>query len=151
MCNGTAYPSSLQIEEVIVSDEELQNFERVISRFTERKPLEPMSKMESLPPVTAPEADLPVKMYVPDGQPSSSKSNVRNNKKKWGRQKSHTGKWSRRSSGKEIRSQIFCSNGNMYMLCIFHQHTLVISLLPAEICILFECYPLIVSSRASFS
>ncbi|TXG59333.1 hypothetical protein EZV62_013906 [Acer yangbiense] len=87
------------VEEVIVSDEELQNFERVISRFTERKPLEPLSKMESLPLVTAPEADLPVKMYVPDGQPSSSKANVRNNKRKWGRQKSHTGKWSRRSSG----------------------------------------------------
>ncbi|KAK2657578.1 hypothetical protein Ddye_010630 [Dipteronia dyeriana] len=87
------------IEEVIVSDEELQNFERVISRFTERNPGEPMCKLESLPPVTAPESGLPVKMYVPDGQPSSSKSNVRNNKRKWGRQKSHTGKWSRRSSG----------------------------------------------------
>ncbi|KAK4840572.1 hypothetical protein QYF36_012667 [Acer negundo] len=86
-------------EEVIVSDEELQNFERVISRFTERKPPEPMSKMESLPPVMAPEADLPVKLYVPDGQPSCSKSNVRNKKRKWGRQKSHTGKWSQRSSG----------------------------------------------------
>ncbi|KAK3221530.1 hypothetical protein Dsin_008555 [Dipteronia sinensis] len=93
---GVSYEN---IEEVIVSDEELQNFERVISRFTERKPREPMSMPKSLPPVTAPEADLPVKMYVPDGQPSPSKSNVRNNKRKWGRQKSHTGKWSRRSSG----------------------------------------------------
>ncbi|KAL5755035.1 hypothetical protein ACOSP7_023255 [Xanthoceras sorbifolium] len=80
------------------SEEEFHNFERVISQFTE-KPQVPTSKLEALPPVMAPEAGLPVKMSVPDGQPSSSRSNVRNNKRKWGRQKSRTGKWSRRSSG----------------------------------------------------
>ncbi|KAK3222916.1 hypothetical protein Dsin_009941 [Dipteronia sinensis] len=80
------------------SEEELYNFERVISQFTEN-PHVPMSSLEALPPVMAPEADLPVNMSVPDGQPSSSRSNVRNNKRKWGRQKSCTGKWSRRSSG----------------------------------------------------
>ncbi|XP_031277957.1 uncharacterized protein LOC116136381 isoform X2 [Pistacia vera] len=79
--------------------EDLQlNFERVISRFTEN-PQVPARNLNSGPPVMAPEAELPIETSVPHGQPSSSRSNVRNNKRKQGRRKSRTGKWSRRSSG----------------------------------------------------
>lgn len=80
------------------SDEELQNFERVISQFTSRHH-ESLEKLNTSPPAVTPESALPSKMPKLQGQPSTSKSNLHNNRRKWGRQKSLLSKRNRKSSG----------------------------------------------------
>lgn len=91
----SSHISFLQIGETIImqcqaSDEELQNFERVISKFTEN-PQVSSSTQETL---------SSEEMSVPGSTlPSSSKSIVRNNKRKGRKHKPGSNKWSRRSSG----------------------------------------------------
>lgn len=88
----------IDIEDIEPSDEELQNFERVISQFTKRHH-ESLEKLNTSSPAVTPESIVPTKMPRLHGQPFTSKSNLRKNRRKWGRQKSLLSKRNRKSSG----------------------------------------------------
>ncbi|KAK9273936.1 hypothetical protein L1049_018748 [Liquidambar formosana] len=86
------------------AEEGLHNSEEVRIHPVE-KPRVPREEQEStIPPVLVPEADLPVKTCAPHVQStvkslSTSKPNASKNKRKRGRRKAGSGRWSRRSSG----------------------------------------------------
>lgn len=100
-------PSCLQTEEVFihnqVAKEELNNFHGVKVDPTE-KPLVLKEEQEStIPPVLASEVDPSTSTLIPHVQsteksPSTSKVNVRTNKRKQGRRKAKSGRWNRRST-----------------------------------------------------
>ncbi|KAJ9680579.1 hypothetical protein PVL29_019789 [Vitis rotundifolia] len=96
-----------QTEEVLIHNqaakEELNNFHGVKVDPTV-KPLVPKEEQEStIPPVLASEVDPSANTLIPHVQsteksPSTSKVNVRTNKRKQGRRKAKSGRWKRRST-----------------------------------------------------
>lgn len=80
------------------SDKELHNFERIISQLAE-KPQLSTRKPDAVPPLKSPKANTPIKTFESHGQLSTSRSDVRNSRRKWGSRRSRSGRWKCRSSG----------------------------------------------------
>lgn len=99
--NGIIYPSCIQKKEGILihnqaSDEELHNFERIINQLTEKSQMSARN-LDSISPLEASKTDLPARTSVPQCQPSTSRSHS-GNKRKWGSQRSRSGRGTHRSS-----------------------------------------------------
>lgn len=80
--------------------EELQNFQSGLTQQAEESQI-PIEKPKTVSSALAPADDLPINPPVPPNVKltSTSKSKGPSNKRKRGKRKSGTGKWSRRSSG----------------------------------------------------